>query len=158
MFLAFPDKGGARGEIRLVTIRWLKLVFCPTAPRWPPYRGKQHKRVAIRCLKFVFHDLRFLRSPIRGRTFWGRCCGGRRRAFCAFPHKQANRGIRRGIRWGSSGDPPVFWGIRSVFVSVWCGFWGDPFEGTVVFYNFKKENEVRRGAKCPVLCILCGFS
>ena len=43
-------------------------------------------------------------------------------------------GIRRGIRWGSAGDPPAFWGIRSDFACVlaWvsggsvlvnCGLW-----------------------------------
>ena len=58
-------------------------------------------------------------------------------------------GIRRGIRWGSSGDLPAFWGIRSGFVSVWRGFQGDPFETTVVFYNFKQGKEVRRSQECP---------
>ena len=51
--------------------------------------------------------------------------------------RNAFGGIRRGIRWGSSGDLPAFGGIRSGFVSVWRGFQGDPFETTVVFYNFK---------------------
>ena len=53
-------------------------------------------------------------------------------------HTGDPRGIRgdpRGIRWGSAGDPPTFWGIRTEKGGFWFEFQGDPFETTAVFYN-----------------------
>ena len=59
-------------------------------------------------------------------------------ASCMVLEGWGSAGDPRGIRWGSSGDPHRFRGIRPVVVSVWPTFWGEPSEGTAVFYNIKK--------------------
>ena len=63
--------------------------------------------------------------------------------MCAYGGME-ERGIRggsAGIRWGSSGDPHAFRGIRHDFASVGPTFRGDPSATTLVFYNIKKGSE-----------------
>ena len=50
-------------------------------------------------------------------------------------------GDPRGIRWGSSGDPHAFRGVRHDFASVGPTFRGDPSATTSAFYNIKKGSE-----------------
>ena len=43
------------------------------------------------------------------------------------------------IRWGSWGDPRLFWVIRACGGVLSLGFWGDPSETTFPFYNIKRR-------------------